>query len=219
LGLGSRPLAIIYRTNNTAATLVGPSEISPLAGFGKTQRQVNCSNSPGIPRCEVSLLPRRAGTARYGLCMDVDLLSIIELKPKKKRIYWHVFEPSDRFLKPWWRREDSINGNEHWLSFERGGAEVARCKFILDEEPRSHPNLGNMPFGQLDILALEVAAGEQRRGIGRKVLLAIREMHPLPRLTALNDNALSRGFWDREGWVRHESKWGFTSERVTYSER
>ena len=76
-----------------------------------------------------------------------------------------------------------------------------------------------MPYGQLDILAFDVAAEEQRRGIGRRALLAIREMHPLPRLTALNDDAVSRGFWDRVGWVRHESKRGFFSERVTYSER
>lgn len=151
--------------------------------------------------------------------MDVVPLSIVELKPRKKRTYWYVFEPSDRFVKPWWRREESIYGNEHWLSFECGGVEVARCKFILDEEPRSHPNLGDMPHGQLDILALEVVAEEQRRGIGRRALLAIQEMHPLPRLTALNDDAVSRGFWDRVGWVRHESKRGFFSERVTYSER
>jgi ribosomal protein S18 acetylase RimI-like enzyme len=162
---------------------------------------------------------RCARPTRYGLRMDVDPLSIVELKPRKKRIYSYVFEPSDRFLKPWWGREGTIYGNEHWLSFERGGLEVARCKFILYEESRSHPNLGDMPDGQLDILALEVATDERRRGIGREVLLAIREMHPVPRLTALNDDAVSRGFWDRVGWVRHESKSGFFSERVTYSER
>lgn len=150
--------------------------------------------------------------------MNVDGLSIVELQPRKKRVYSYVFEPSDRFHKPWWRPEQSINGNEHWLSFEQGGVEVARCKFTLDEEPRSHPTLGNMPHGQLDILAFEVAKEEQRRGLGRLALHAIREMHPLPRLTALNDDAASRGFWDRMGWVRHESMW-FSSERVTYSER
>jgi hypothetical protein len=149
--------------------------------------------------------------------MDVDPLSVVELKPRKKRTYSYVFEPSDRFVKPWWGREASLDGREHWLSFKRGGVEVARCKFML-YAPCSHPNLGDMPDGQLDILALEVAVGEQRRGIGRGVLLAIRDMHPLLRLTALNDDAASRGFWDRVGWVRHEPKWGFT-ERVTYSER
>lgn len=156
--------------------------------------------------------------ARYGSCVDDDALVLVELKPRKKRIYWYVFEPSHRFVKPWWRREQIINGNEHWLSIERGGTEVARCKFILHDGPRSHPSLGSMPHGQLDILALEVATEEQRHGIGREALLAIREMYPLPRLTALNDDAGSRGFWDRVGWARHESKWGFFSERVTYSE-
>jgi hypothetical protein len=151
--------------------------------------------------------------------MDFDPLSIAELKPQKKRIYSYVFQPSDRFLAPWWGRDESRNGNEHWLSFERGGVELARCKFTLDEEPCSNPVLGDMPQGQLDILAFEVATGEQRRGIGRRALLDIRELYPLPRLTALNDDAASGGFWDRVGWVRHEAKHGFLSERVTYSEQ
>ena len=149
--------------------------------------------------------------------MDVDPLSIVELEPRKKRTYWYVFEPSKRFAKSWWGREQFVYGNERWLAFERGGVEVARCKFILIG-PRSDPGFGDMPHGQLDILALEVATEDQRRGIGRKVLLAIRERHPLPRLTALNDDAASRGFWDRVGWIRHEPTRGFFSERVTYSE-
>ena len=150
--------------------------------------------------------------------MDVEQLSVVELKPRKKRVYWYVFEPSDRFVKPWWGRETALDGREHWLSFERGGIEVARCKFML-YEPHSHPYFGDMPYGQLDILALEVASEERRCGIGRRALLAIREIHPLSRLTALNDDAVSRGFWDRVGWVRHEPKWGFDVDRVTYSEQ
>lgn len=150
--------------------------------------------------------------------MDSDQLQVIDLVPRKKRVYWYVFEPSDRFSKPWWKREESVYGNEHWLSFERGGVEVARCKFVLYEGPRSHPKLGDMPHGQLDILALEVAAEERGQGIGRRVLVTIGEMHSLARLTALNDDAASRGFWDRVGWVRHEPRQGFFTERVTYSE-
>jgi hypothetical protein len=153
--------------------------------------------------------------------MDVDPLLVVELEPRKKGVYWHVFESSGRFVKPWWGPESSIDGRERWPSFERGGVEVARCKFML-YEPCSHPQLGDMPYGQLDILVLEVATEEQRQGIGRRVLLAIREMYPLPRLTALNDDAASRGFWDQVGWVRHESKLGFLAEgveRVNYSER
>jgi len=174
-----------------------------------------------LVRSKGSGFARNHPVARYGLCMDADPLTVVELKPRKKRVYWYVFEPSDRFVKHWWRPESSLDGREHWLSFERGGVEVARCKFML-YEPHSHPTLGDMPYGQLDILALEVAAEKQRRGIGRRALHAIREMHPLPRLTTLNDDAVSRGFWDRVGWIRHESKWGFLAEgveRVTYSER
>lgn len=76
-----------------------------------------------------------------------------------------------------------------------------------------------MPRGQLDILALEVAVSARGQGIGRDVLRAIRDLFPLPRLTALNDNAESRGFWDTLGWVRHEHPNPLLrSERVTYSE-
>jgi GNAT superfamily N-acetyltransferase len=150
--------------------------------------------------------------------MDVEPLVVVERKPRKKRVYSYVFEPSDRFRAPWWGREEALEGNERWLSFERGGVEVARCKFILDEELRFNPLLGDLSHGQLDILALEVATEEQRRGIGREVLLAIRETYPLPRLTSLNDDAGSRGFWERVGWVRREPRRGFVSDRVTYSE-
>lgn len=155
---------------------------------------------------------------RYGLCMDVKPLLVVERRPRKKRVYSYVFESSDRFRAPWWGREGTIGEKERWLSFERGGVEVARCKFILDEELRFNPLLGDLPHRQLDILALEVAVGEQRRGIGREVLLAIRERYPLPRLTSLNDDAGSRGFWERVGWVRREPKRGFATDRVTYSE-
>jgi ribosomal protein S18 acetylase RimI-like enzyme len=154
--------------------------------------------------------------------MDDAPLTVVELKPRRERGCWSVFVSSDRFVKPWWQCEDRINGDEHWLSFELRGIEVARCKLTLDVDSCSHPQFGDMPDGQLDILALEVAVQEQRRGIGRRVLLAIREMYPLPRLTALNDDSTSRGFWDRVGWVRHESRLRFLAEgveRVNYSER
>ena len=67
-----------------------------------------------------------------------------------------------------------------------------------------------MPHGQLHFLGVEVIAERQRRRTGRKVLLAIREMHLLPRLTALNDDAAPRGFWYRVGRVRHESNGGIS---------
>lgn len=155
---------------------------------------------------------------RYRQGMDAAQLSLVEVRPRKERVYWYTFEPSDEFVKPWWRRESSIRESEHWISVQRAGIEVARCKFTLDERPTSNPVLGVMPHGQLDILALEVAVSSQRCGVGRGVLCALRAMYPLPRLTALNDNEGSRGFWDSVGWSRHESphEW-LRSERVTYS--
>ncbi|WP_248146299.1 hypothetical protein [Microbacterium aoyamense] len=152
--------------------------------------------------------------------MSADQLSLTEVHPRKKRRYWHLFEPSSEFVKPWWRPEESVSESEHWLSGQLRGTEVARCKFVLDVSPQSHPLLGKMPHGQLDILALEVAVSARGHGVGRDVLRTIRDLFPLPRLTALNDNAESRGFWDSAGWIRHEHpNLLFRSERVTYSER
>jgi len=147
-------------------------------------------------------------------------LSLTEVHPRKKRKYWHVFEPSSEFVMPWWKPEGSVCDSEHWLTGQLAGAEVARCKFVLDTSPQSDPVLGEMPHGQLDILALEVAMSARGHGVGRDVLRAIGDLFPLPRLTALNDNAESRGFWDSVGWIRHEHPNPlFRSERVTYSER
>lgn len=147
-------------------------------------------------------------------------LYLTEVHPLKKRTYWHVFEPSREFVMPWWKPEGSICDSEHWLSGQLAGAEVARCKFVLHPSPQSNSVLGEMPHGQLDILALEVAVSARGHGVGREALRAIRDLYPLPRLTALNDNAQSRGFWDNVGWIRHEHPNPLLrSERVTYSER
>lgn len=151
--------------------------------------------------------------------MDPLPLTLVELLPKKKRIYWHIFEPSRSFEKPWWKPESSVGTFDHWMSVRSGNVEVARCKFVLDARAASNPVLGALPHGQLDILALEVAVSARRRGVGRGVLAAICELYPLPRLTALNDDERSRGFWDAVGWIRHESPLPFLrSERVTYSQ-
>ncbi len=77
-----------------------------------------------------------------------------------------------------------------------------------------------MPHGQLDILAFEVAVSARLQGVGRTAIHAIREMYPEPRLTALNDDATSRQFWDRIGWIRHQPPHPLFAnvERVTYSE-
>ncbi|WP_129588099.1 hypothetical protein [Rathayibacter oskolensis] len=117
--------------------------------------------------------------------------------------------------------ENGIVGGDfdHWMSVQSGGIEVARCKFVLDARPTSNRLLGTLPHGQLDILAVEVAVSARGRGVGRGVLTAINELYPLPRLTALNDDERSRGFWDAVGWVRHEPPHPLLrSERVTYSQ-
>lgn len=146
-------------------------------------------------------------------------LSFVERRPVKKRTRWHVFEPSDQFVEPWWESQYSVHDFEHWISAYRESHEVARCKFVFDVRPQSHPLLGEMPHGQLDILALEVAVRDRGRGTGREVVRTIRRMYPLPLLTALNDTDESRGFWDSMGWARREHPHPlFRSERVTYSE-
>lgn len=162
----------------------------------------------------------RAGAAEAASVrlMVFAAVSLVEVSARKKRTLWHPqFEPSDQFVKPWWGPESTVYASDRWVSGWRDGVEVARCKFVLNEEPCSHRSLGDMPHGQLDILALEVAVSARGQGVGRAVLHGLRELHPRPRLTALNDDAQSRGFWDAVGWVRHESR--FTGvERVTYSE-
>lgn len=146
-------------------------------------------------------------------------ISLHKVNPRRRGAYWHPFEVSDQFVKPWWGRQSTVDSSEHWISVRDAGTEVARCKFLLFESSRFNPVLGPMPAGQLDIVALEVAAPSRRSGVGREVLLALRRMYPLPKLTALNDDADSRGFWDAVGWTRHESphEW-LRTERVTYSE-
>jgi hypothetical protein len=151
--------------------------------------------------------------------MNTSEALLVEVFPMKKRTYSYTFQPSDRFVKAWWGREPFVSEVDHWVSIQRAGDEVARCKFCLFPGPRSNPLLGEMLDGQLDIVALEVAVPERGRGLGRETLRLIRSKHPAPRLTALNDDEHSRGFWDRLGWVRHESPHPFMrSERVTYSE-
>lgn len=150
--------------------------------------------------------------------MDAVQLTLVEIIPRKRRTYWYAFEESDQFVKPWWGQRPSPDPSEHWLSIKCDGHEIARCKFTLQSEASTHPLLGDMPNGQLDILALEVAASVRNQGVGRAILQLIRSSYPLPKLTALNDDAESRGFWDSVGWIRHEPAHSFLrSERVTYS--
>lgn len=148
-------------------------------------------------------------------------LSIAEVVPRKARTRWHTFGPSDQFRSPWWEPTRENPPTAHWLLFQLDEVEAARCKFDLIATPRSTPTLGNMPEGQLDILAFEVASSMRRRGVGRAALHLIRACYPGPRLTALNDNTGSQRFWDGMGWIRHEPTHPFLQggERVTYSEQ
>ncbi|HWU31042.1 MAG TPA: GNAT family N-acetyltransferase [Microbacterium sp.] len=152
--------------------------------------------------------------------MDVEALTLVELRPRPKGRYWRVFAHSSEFPAPWWDEEHRVDDSDHWISARRDGVEVARCKFVLDARPLDDTPLGPMPHGQLDILAFEVAVSARRQGIGRATLQAIRKLYPAPRLTALNDDEVSRRFWDGIGWVRHQPTNPFSEdvERVAYSE-
>ena len=152
--------------------------------------------------------------------MDAESLTLVEVFPRRVGERWRVFAQSSEFPAPWWKPEHGVDSTEHWISVQRDGLEVVRCKFVLEEGPLSHKGLGSMPDGRLDILAFEVALSARRQGIGRATLQCIREAYPGPRLTALNDDATSRKFWDGIGWVRHQPANPFFAnvERVTYSE-
>lgn len=151
-----------------------------------------------------------------------DNLQIVNRTPIRKRKYWSpTYESSSDFVKSWWRETSGSEPpvEEHWVSILIGEQEVARCKYVLTG-PGTHPVIGEFPHGQLDILAFEVAVPMRRNGIGRRALEAIRVQNPLPRMTALNDNAESKKFWDGIGWIRHESPNALLrgGERVTYAE-
>lgn len=151
--------------------------------------------------------------------MDHEELTIVDVPPIKKRIYWYPgFEPSDQFVAPWWIRQQDCESYERWVSISRAGVEVARVKFDLHEDAQEHPLFGSLTHGYLDILVLEVALSARGRGIGRAVLDAIKSRYPMVRLTTLNDGDDSRGFWDKVGWTRHENANPLRrSPRVTYS--
>lgn len=151
-----------------------------------------------------------------------DNLQIVRKTPVRKERYWSPsYEESSDFVKSWWREtyESEPPVEEQWVSILLRDQEVARCKYVLTGA-NTHPGLGDLPHGQLDILAFEVAVSMRRKGIGRRAMQAIRDQNPLPRMTALNDDAESRKFWDGLGWIRHESPHAFLrrGERVTYSE-
>jgi hypothetical protein len=153
---------------------------------------------------------------------DAESLQIVSRKPVRKRRYWYsVYEDSSDFEMPWWRDkyESEPPIEDHWVSIVLGDREVARCKYVMTGA-RSDPVLGDLPHGQLDILAFEVAVPMRRKGVGRGAIQAIRDQNPLPRLTALNDGLESRKFWDGLGWIRHEPAHAILRgvERVTYSE-
>lgn len=147
-------------------------------------------------------------------------LELIEVETLRKRVYSYPGYPrSDRFEKTaWWN--DRVLGDDssaRWVSVLRDGEEVARCRFDLLDGPRTFGWLGPLSNGQLDVLLLEVAQVARRQGIGRATLNAIKELYPLRKMTALNDDATSRAFWDGIGWTRHEPRLP-GGERATYSE-
>lgn len=153
---------------------------------------------------------------------DIESLQMVRRTPVRKRRYWTpTYEGSSDFQMLWWRDkyESEPPIEDHWVSFVLGDREVARCKYVM-MGARADPVLGDLPHGQLDILAFEVAVPMRRKGVGRAAVQAIRNQNPLPRLTALNDGVESRKFWDGLGWIRHEPAHAILRgvERVTYSE-
>lgn len=151
--------------------------------------------------------------------MTAVLLSLVEVPhPKDRRRY--RFDRSSEFPASWWHMSYSHDPRAHCFSARREDVEVARCKLHHYGPADAWSGFDDQPNGQVDILALEVAVSARRQGAGRALLLAIGAEFPGARLTALNDDATSRKFWDGVGWVRHEpSIPGFGgSERVTYSE-
>lgn len=142
-----------------------------------------------------------------------DELTLVQMVPVRKRVHTYVFDKHPDFVQPWWGREPEQPDTCRWVSIRRGHDEVARCKYVLRDDP---------DYGAIvDILAIEVAVPVRRQGIGRSTLDLIRAENPGRRLMALNDDATSRGFWETVGWIREEPPEYFRFpgvERVNYVE-
>lgn len=140
-------------------------------------------------------------------------LALVHIAPVRNRVWTYVFDRNPEFVKPWWRPEQDPSDSCRWVSIRRGVNEVARCKYVLKDDP---------DYGEVvDILAIEVAVPLRGQGIGRTMLDLIRAANPGRRLMALNDDAVSRGFWEQAGWIREEPPEFFRFpgvERVTYVE-
>lgn len=151
--------------------------------------------------------------------MTAVLLSLVEVRLQKGRKRY-PFARSAEFPAPWWHVSYSDDPQAHCFSAWCDGVEVGRCKLHLFGPADAWPGFNDRPNGQVDIAALEVALSARKQGVGRALLLAIGAEYPETRLTALNDDATSRKFWDGVGWTRHDSSklFGFVVERATYSE-
>ena len=170
----------------------------------------------------VELTPRfarRSGQPGFGIATLSSMsepasdLALVHVAPVRKRVWTYVFDRNPEFVEPWWRPEQDPSNSCRWVSIRQGVNEVARCKYVLKDDPAYDE--------VVDILAIEVAVPLRRQGIGRRTLDLIREANPGRRLIALNDDAVSRGFWERVGWIREEPPEFFRFpgvERVTYVE-
>jgi GNAT superfamily N-acetyltransferase len=151
--------------------------------------------------------------------MTAVLLSLEQVH-RRKGGSRYAFDRSPEFPAPWWYMGYSGEPNARCYSARRDGIEVVRCKLRVLQPADAMRGFDDMPKGQVDILALEVAVSARRQGVGRAFLLAVGAEYPGTRLTALNDDATSRKFWDGVGWIREKpSNPMFAGvERVTYSE-
>lgn len=116
------------------------------------------------------------------------------------------FSPTSEFTSGWWDAEDALQGspNERWISVTLRGSEVARVKLDLHPGPESPQWRGEVPEGQVEIAAFEVAATRRGEGIGKELVMEIRELYPQQFLTAWTMEAAPQGFWGAIGWKRDD---------------
>jgi hypothetical protein len=142
-------------------------------------------------------------------------LTLVEVPPVTKRVYTYPgFDRSPSFKEPWWvQRREGSDDDLRWYAVASEGREVARLGVTIRG-------------GVLDILVFEVAIEARRQGVGRDTLALLRKTFPDLKMTALNDNAESRKFWEGVGWTRQELGTIYGNlpgieqvERVTYYER
>jgi ribosomal protein S18 acetylase RimI-like enzyme len=111
---------------------------------------------------------------------------------------------SPDFKMPWWSQEDfGADQSFAWFSLLVGSNEVARVMLEPLEKFGGYFNIDTTgPF--MEVVFLEVATSQQRRGIGTLVVDSLERRFPVTPLAAISQDTPSDHFWSAVNWRRYE---------------